>query len=140
MLFWAKRTANVLSPDGDESIVELSKLPFGKPLRVEVKQPRSGPQHRLYWALCQRIGNAVGADPENISDLIKIETGHCEVVKSAKYGEIRLPRSIAYANMDQISFQDFVSKAIDVICNNWGMQRKDVLDACADILTPTDIR
>lgn len=135
-IFWVRRVGSVLHPSGNDAIAALSKLPFGRTLKVEVKQPRNGNFHRLYWALCARIGDAVGVDPENISDLLKIETGHCVIVKSKTYGELRLPRSISYAAMDNDAFKTFFDRCVVVVCETWGISKPDVLAAVEDLLDP----
>lgn len=140
MIFWAQRSGDNLVPDGAESFAEFAKLPVRKLLRVEVRYARSGPQHRLYWELCRRIAHAVGAEPENVSDLLKIETGHCSVIHSKTYGELRLPRSISFAGMEQVAFNEFFEKCVNVICNTWGMQKKEVLAAVEDVLIPQEKR
>lgn len=134
--FWATRKGDSLVPDGAESFAAFSKIPFGKTVKVEAKQPRNSGHHRLFWALCARIGDAVGASSENVCDLLKIETGHCDIVRSKKYGEIRLPRSISFAKMDQTEFRVFFERCVIVICDTWGMDRRDVLAAVEDLLIP----
>lgn len=134
--FWAVRKGDALHITDAESAVVFSKLPFGKPLRVKVQQPRSGPQHRLYWTLVHRIAEAIGAEPENVSDILKIETGHCVTVKSKKHGEVRLPRSISFAAMDQTRFREFFDRCLIVICETWGIERQDILAAVEDLIIP----
>lgn len=135
---FVRRIGNALAPDGSDCASVLAKVPFGKLMRIEIKQPRNGNFHRLYWALCARIGDAVGVDSENISDLLKIETGHCTIVKSKTYGELRLPRSISYAAMDNAAFSIFFERCVQVICDTWGIAKPDVLAAVEDLLVPTE--
>lgn len=136
MIIWLKRVGNGLFPDSDDSAAEFAKLPFGKTLQAEVKQPRNVRFHRLYWSLVHRIASAVGSDPENISDLLKIETGWCDIIRSKKYGEIRLPKSISFAAMDQTAFSTFFESCLRVIYENWAIERNDVLAALGDLLEP----
>lgn len=135
-IIWLRRVGNTLVADGDDSAAEFAKLPFGKPLQAEVKQPRNVQHHRLYWGLVHRIAAATGVEPENISDLLKIETGHCTIIRSKKYGDIRLPKSISFAKMDQSQFHNFFEACVRVIYENWGIVRADVLEAVSDLLTP----
>ena len=138
--FWAVRHGDNLRIADVESAVAFSRLPIGKALHIEVRQPRNGAHHRLYWALCHRIANAIGSTSENVSDLLKIATGHCNIVKSKTYGEVRLPKSISFAAMDQSDFREFFERCIVVICTEWGMERADVLAAVEDLLVPQEIR
>lgn len=132
---WVQRRGNSLMPDGAESHAVFSKLPFGKSLRVEIKQPRNGAHHRLFWVLCTRIADAIGAEPENVSDVLKIRTGHVTKINT-KQGLYELPKSISFASLDQQGFSDFFNRCVTVIETEWGIARSDVLDAVSDLLHP----
>lgn len=132
---WAIREGMALRPFGAESGAVFSKIPFGKPFYVEVRQPRNGAHHRLFWTLCTRIADAVGCESEDISHIIKVRTGHVRIVKTAK-GIQEIPRSISFASMDQIAFKAFFDKAVYVIENEFGIAKPDILAAVADLLHP----
>lgn len=135
-VLWLKRVGNALVPDGDDSAAEFAKIPFAKSMRWEGKAPRNTAHHRLYWGLVHRIAAAIGETAETVSDLLKIETGHCTLIHSKKYGEVRLPRSIAFAKMDQSAFSEFFERCVAVIYSQWGIVRSDILDAVGDLLEP----
>lgn len=134
--FWCIRKGDALVPDGSDSCAAMAKIPFGARIHVEAKRPRKSGHHRLYWGLCARIATAIDVKQENVSDILKIETGHCDVIRSKKYGEIRLPRSISFAQMDQTAFDEFFERCVRVIQSEWGIARQDVFDAVADLLCP----
>lgn len=136
MKLWLVRSGDALKAADVDSAAIFARLKFGKPLLCEVKEPRSGPAHRFYWALCQRVGNAVGISPDNVSDLLKLETGHCEIIKTRKYGEVRIPKSISYSRMEDAEFREFIDKCIVVIETEWGITRHDILDAVSDLIFP----
>lgn len=123
-----------LKPWGAESAAIVGKVAFGKPVEVTVRSPRNSKHSALFWVLCHRIGDAIGVDAENVSDLLKIETGHCDIIRSKKHGELRLPRSISFAKMDQETFGKFFAKCLAVIEAEWGIARPDVRAAVSDIL------
>lgn len=133
-IFWVRRVGNVLHADGDVSNAELSKLPFGKTLHVEVKQPRRAKHHRLYWEMVNRIADAIGAEPENVSDTLKIATGHATVVKTKTHGTLYLPKSISFAAMDQTAFNAFFDKCLIIIKTEWGIARSDILESLGDLI------
>lgn len=140
-ILWLKRIGEGLWPDAADSNAEFEKLPRNVLLRCEIKQPRNVGRHRLYWGLCHRIADAVGMEPENVSDMLKIETGHCDIVQSKKYGEIRLPKSIAFGNMDEEAHRLFFEQCVSVIYSQWGVARREVLEAIGDLLEPkTEMR
>lgn len=134
--FWLIRHGNTLISHTAESQETISRLPFGKPLQATIKQPRNGRHSALYWVLCHRIAAAVGSEPENISDLLKVETGHCEIIRSKKYGELRLPRSISFSKMNQTDFSIFFENCLRIIYSNWAIEREDILATIGDLLEP----
>jgi hypothetical protein len=132
---WMIRDGMALRPWGVESGDVISKLPNDKPLEVTIKTRRNARHSALYWVLCHRIANAIGAnDPENVSDVLKIETGHCVTVRTKSHGEIKLPRSISFAKMGQQEFAEFFERCLVVIQSEWGIERPDMLAAVKDLL------
>lgn len=133
--YWAIREGMALRPFGAESATVFGKIPFGKVVHVEVKQPRNGGHHRLYWVLCKRIADAVGCEDEDIHHILKVRTGHVKQVKT-KRGIEEIPLSISWAKMDQVAFEKFWDKCLHVIEAEFGIVRPDVLAAVDDILHP----
>ena len=114
------RTMSGLTPDptDERSAGALKGVKIGASVMVEVTRPRNIGHHRLYWAMCSKIASAIDADPENISDVLKLKTGHCVTVQT-KDGPVQLPRSISFAAMDQASFREFFEKCCRVISMEW---------------------
>lgn len=130
---WLIREGNALRPFGRESSEQLTKLPHGKPLFAEVRQPRNGKHHRLFWTLTHRIGEAVGVDGDAVAHVLKIRTGHVREIRT-KRGVEFMPLSISFAKMDQTDFAKFFDKCLDVITTEWGIARPDVLEAVSDLI------
>lgn len=122
-----------LRPYGAESAAVLAKLPLTKMLKVSVVQPRNLRHHRLYFTLCHRIGDALGIEAEDISDVLKLRTGHVREIKT-KHGIERIPKSISFAAMDQDQFKAFFDKAVTIITAEWGVAREDILECVKDLL------
>lgn len=137
---YLKRVGHGLWGDGQEAIDAIAKLPIGKPLRAEIKRDRSGPHHRLFWALCSRIGDAVGSDAEAVANVLKVATGHCTWIQTKSHGRIPLPNSISFKAMDQLQFREFFDRCLDTIYSEWSIDRPDVLAVVADLITPTEQR
>lgn len=131
--FFALREGMTLRPFGAESASVFGKLPLGKMVHVEVKQPRNGAHLRLYWTLCHRIGDALGMEAEDISDVLKIRTGHSREVKTRRGVEV-FPKSISFAAMDQEKFKVFFDRCVLVITTEWGIARSDILECVKDLL------
>ena len=112
------RTMNGLLPDDERATEALRGIKIGQTVAVEVTRPRNIQHHRLYWAMCSKIGNALDVEPENISDVLKLRTGHFVVVQT-KSGPVHLPRSISFAKMDQAQFREFFERCCRVITAEW---------------------
>lgn len=98
---------------------KLKKLKLGDVVAVDVRKPRCLSHHRLYWALCQLVAENMDGhyDAEVVSDVIKIRAGHVLPVKTAK-GEVFLPKSISFAAMDQLQFNEFFDRALRVVVSD----------------------
>lgn len=136
--FFVMRTAAGLAPMTVDDAAEMAKMSWSKAIRVEAKSPRNVNFHRLFFALAHRIASAVGCETENVVDLLKIESGHFTLVKSKKYGDLRLPKSISFASMTGEEFSTFFDACVAVIQENWSIPRPDILAITQDLLIPTE--
>lgn len=123
-----------LWPEGDDSIAAFSKIPFGKSLKAEVKQPRNPRYHRWFFAICSRIAGGIGSDAETVANVFKFATGHVDIVRTKTYGEIRIPKSISFAQLDDLAFHEFVEKCIQCAYDEWKIDPADL----ADLLVPCE--
>jgi len=112
------RTAAGLVPADDEARDLLRSIKPGATVGLELSRPRNIRFHRLYWGLCSTIASAIGAQSENVSDVIKLRSGHFTVV-ATKAERLRLPKSISFAKMDQGEFKAFFEQACRVVCEEF---------------------
>lgn len=113
-----KRTLTGLTAEDEQAAKTLRGIKPGEVVAVEVTRPRNINHHRLYWAMCSKIGNAIDVEPENISDVLKLKTGHFVTV-ATKDGPVHLPRSISFAKMDQGEFREFFERCCRIISIEW---------------------
>lgn len=106
----------------------LLSLPFNKSLRAEVKAPRNPSFHRLYFAICKRIGDGIGKDAESISTVFKYATGHYDVIRTKSYGEVKVPKSISFAKLDETGFRQFFDKCVETALSEWGIEASSLAD------------
>lgn len=137
---FVRRIGNTLVPDGDLAVSELSKLPFNKGLRAEVKRPRNLAHLKLYWEICHRIAEAVGSDKDTISNTLLVATGHCTTVKTKSYGVLNFPKSISFAALDQTGFSEVFERMLAVIWDEWSIERKDLLEGLGELIDKPDTR
>lgn len=135
MTAFFKRTATGLAPDGDEAATAMRGIKIGEIVAVEIKRPRNMKHLRLYWALVSHIANAIDVEPESISDVLKLKTGHFVTVNT-KSGPLQFPRSISFAKMDQAAFGAFFERCCRVICTEWvpGMSSKQLQDEVLEFM------
>jgi hypothetical protein len=108
-----------LRPVCDVAKVFCGKKRADSLVMVEAVAPRNAKQHRLYWAMCAKIADAIPGDysAENISDLLKLRTGHSTIL-STRTGEVSVPKSISFANMKDDEFQAFLDRCMTIVCRD----------------------
>lgn len=95
----------------------LLKLEPGEIVRVVTRQERIGKFHRLHMALEARVFDAQERfdNFDRFRDWLKIGAGHVEWAPGPKGGVVPLPRSIAYAEMEQGDFEEFHRQVVNFL-------------------------
>lgn len=130
-----RRTLNGLAPDDDTARDVLRGVKVGAVVAIEVYRPHNLKMMRLYWFLMSRIADAVGIEAENVSDVVKLRTGHFTAVQT-KDGIERFPKSISFAKMDQAAFREFFDRVCQVISCEWlpHMKAGQIRDECYEAM------
>ena len=116
---FAIKTDFGLAPADDATREAWARVKAGSLCQVDVKRPRNIRRHRLFFALCNHIADALGNVTANeIADVLKIETGHCRILRG-KTQEWRVPQSISFDKMDEDDFRAFLDRAVAVISEQW---------------------
>jgi len=113
-------------PESEENFKRLSEFPE----LWEHKKSRNLLFHRKFFALLKVVFDNQ-EKYENQEDLlveIKLKTGHYKEHVTTKGQIIYVPRSIAFENMDQISFELFYDKAIDVVLKHFISGTREEID------------
>jgi hypothetical protein len=113
-----------LVPVDDDGCALLAKLKDGRDVGVTVTQHRNPRHHRLYWAMLKFIRDHTdtfeGKDLKIISTAVKLATGLVDSFVNQNTGEtVLVPKSIAFAAMDQMRFNQFFDAACITIANRW---------------------
>lgn len=110
----------MLDPSDDRSRDVLKGIALGSTVQVDVTRPRNIARHRLYWVLMTKISEAIPGNltPENLSDVCKLETGHCKIIKGQR-DFYKLPASIAFHKMEEPEFAAFLDRCCEFICRTW---------------------
>jgi hypothetical protein len=116
-------TPRGLVPLGDDDYEEKRKLKLGQTYSVEVKVVRNVDFHRKYFALIAYAWEFLDEqeterfkNKENFRKYIEIAAGHCDVIFHPRLQEfVEIPKSIAFAKMDNTAFSDLYGRVKDVI-------------------------
>lgn len=118
---YLKRTLGGFVPADDASVETAKRFKLGESYRAEMVKPRSRKTLGRYWVLCQMIldNTEMFRSKEQVSDFLKLRSGHTTQIASAKTGEIfHVADSIDFDSLDETQFQEFWSRACDVIAED----------------------
>lgn len=107
-----------LMPSDARAAEAVAKLPLGEDVAVSVKRGRSLHQHRLFWAILQRVAEASKWEtPERLLVALKVRLGRYDLMQLPNGKVVPVPDSIAFSAMTQDSFQRFMDESIGLICS-----------------------
>ncbi|MEL6316219.1 MAG: hypothetical protein AAFR16_01130 [Pseudomonadota bacterium] len=92
------------------------RLSQGATLRATLRMPRNSARNRWFHALLAVVADALGDQwtPTTVKHWLKVKCGLCDLFEVD--GQILLvPRSTAFAAMDEIEFAAFCDRAVRVI-------------------------
>ena len=107
-----------LRPADEQSEDWLRKIGNGEYIMVEARKPRNIQHHRKMFALLNLICHNTEKfnDPLMLLKYIQQITGlHCEIYHSSIHGTQKIPKSIAFYNMDQLEFNPFYDAVVEFI-------------------------
>lgn len=113
-----RRAPGGFIPADPEAEEAFAATKVGEVVRMKPAKPRNVLHHRKYWALVNLCAkNADGWTAESLSDYLKVKTGHFTpmTIPVAPDVIIRKPKSISFAAMDQMEFEKFYDRALDVM-------------------------
>lgn len=119
--FLARKELSGLSAVDTAGEEALRKLKFGDVVSVEVKKPRNGKHHRLYWALISKVweNQERYETPELLHTAIKLAAGHYDVLQMPSGAEYRIPKSTSFEDMDQVEFSAYYDRVCDLIARHF---------------------
>jgi len=98
----------------------LEALPNGKMLKAEVTHHRSHAQLRWYWGLIRLVHSNQSrySTAERLEEMLRVAAGHCDTMITPEGMTVKVPRSIAFAKMDQTQFNSFKDQVIRIVCEH----------------------
>lgn len=121
MKFLARRDLGHLTPVDSAGEDALRKLKFGDIVTIEVKKPRNGKHHRLYWALIGIVweNQEQYETPEQLHSALKIAAGIYDPLPMPGGAIHKIPGSIAFDSMDQTAFSAFYDRVCDLVAKHF---------------------
>lgn len=117
MLLTFKRTENAVFPIDDKAVEMISKLKVGEEFLVDYKKKRNVKNHRRLFSMLQGVVHNSDhyKNVDNLLSMLKLKTGHFDIVVSHRGEQLYIPKSIDFASMCEEEFKEFFSACIDVI-------------------------
>lgn len=111
------RSKLTLTPADDLAAEDMLAIKEGKPALVEVRHPRSLPQHRLLFKLIRETArNTPTPLAENaLRQWLTVRTGHVDVMPLGFGKSYEAPRSWAFDKMDQVEFRKLFEDVVHLI-------------------------
>ena len=117
-----------MSPEYSADKEQMQKLKQEVDYVFEVKADRNPHFHRKVMALFKMAYE--NQDKYNNFDhyrkLITMRAGFYEQIETDK-GTVYIPKSISFGSMDEIEFQELFERVLDVITEELGSDRQDIL-------------
>ena len=112
------RTPQGLSPASAYDQERLDQYRVGASVEVTIRQDRSLPHHRLYWAILSEVvhNQEVFSTVEALHEAIKTELGYIKPAYRIDGTVHFVSDSISFKSMDEAQFNVFFDKAMDLIC------------------------
>jgi hypothetical protein len=112
-----RRSGDRLVPVAEWERERLMEIPEGRDLTVKITRTRSAKQHRLFWALMQKVvdNHPYYVRAEQLVEWMKIRLGYVEEVMFHDGQLMTKVSSISFGSMGQDAFQKFFNMALDII-------------------------
>ena len=107
------RRGHFLEPDMALDARAIAAIPEGAKVRVEIKKPRNDKRLRAYWAMLNDVVAATNCAPsvEKLHDVVKLETGHIDLVRLGNGTTVAIPGSIAFDKIGEPEMIEFFQSA-----------------------------
>jgi len=121
------RKGSALVPEMEYDARALDGIAQGQRVRLDIKEFRNADRNRAYWAMLHEVVAATEAalTPEKLHEVIKLETGHVDLVRLPTGMTVALPGSIAFDKITEPEFIAFFQAAERWLAQNYGYQREE---------------
>ncbi len=128
MKLYVKNTLTGLVPMYGSDYDEKKRLKLGEEYEVSIRRPRNIKFHKLFFALLNlgHQNTQMELPFETYRRWAVMKAGFVKVYNTPK-GQLFEPESIAFANMDEDRFRQVYDRVLDVIVDDIGTDREDIM-------------
>jgi len=116
------RQGNTLRPEMAFDLRALDGVANGQRIRLEIREWRNLDRLKAYWSLLHEAIEATGAaiTPEKLHEVIKLETGHVDLIRLPNGMTVAIPASIALDKMTEPEMVAFFQAAEEWLARTYG--------------------
>lgn len=115
---YMERTVGGLKATDSQGIDVLKRIAVGELVRCEITKPRNLMHHKKFFALINVVWEATGTwkTPTAVLLELKDTLGYVDRQILSTGRTLDIPRSISFAKMDQLAFDDFYERSLKTLC------------------------
>jgi len=116
------RQGNILRPEMAYDLRALDGVANGQRVRLEIKEWRNTDRLRAYWSLLHDAVDATGRHltAEKLHEVIKLETGHVDLIALPNGMRVAIPASIAFDKMSEPEMIAYFAAAEEWLARVYG--------------------
>lgn len=113
----------------DSDYDKLKKIKHGEPYEFEYKHVRNLKFHKKYFALINMVfqNQEMHKNIDHLRRDLTIEAGYYDLRQNIHGEEIKEPKSISFASMDEDEFNDYYGAVIDTIVKYFNFDKEDII-------------
>jgi len=114
----------------DSDFEKAKSIPVNVPFEIEYKKKRNILFHRKFFALIELVyqNQEVYNNKEHLRKDLTISAGFYDIRHNFEGVEIYEPKSISFANMDEVEFSELYNRFIDVVVQWLGIDKQSIID------------
>lgn len=125
-----KQFNGAFKPAYNSDYENAKKVPLNEPIDFEWKKPRNYKFHKKFFALIELVyqNQEIYNNKEHLRKDLTISAGFYDIRHNFEGVEIYEPKSISFANMDEVEFSELYNRFIDVVVQWLGIDKQSIID------------
>ncbi|QIL40997.1 DUF1367 family protein [Pedobacter sp. HDW13] len=125
-----KQLNNTFKVAFDSDYEKLQKIKPNEMVECEITKPRNYKFHKKFFALINLVfdNQEIYQHLDDLRHDLIVESGYFESRPNLYGEEIKKPKSISFAKMDEYEFNELYSAVLDTIIKHFNFDRQDIID------------